>query len=211
VCEVHPSQVPVAAEHTRHTQTNTHRMSGEHAHGLMSLLMGPPLSQRCNEDSDYVRSQDAVLTKHLLGVCELMKQVYGSSPAAKQAIWDMREVARLKASAAAITCKRASLLYAVRAEPEIRSYFNRVAASENTPEDIAVIQSLDLTTPLYEEHTCQAPNAYVMATVLLATMWQGERTGSMRLTTIPPDGNCTTLATANADEPPPDGSTATRM
>lgn len=112
-----------------------------------------------------------------------MQRVYGNSDAAKQALSDMHDVAHMEASDAAITCKRAALLYAVYREPEVRDHFECIERGRGE----AVTRAVVLTTPLFEKTLCQTPDEYVLACAVLSDMWAGEQFGRVKLTTTPPD------------------------
>jgi len=145
--------------------------------GLRPLLMGPPLSER---DTDHTLKG---LDSHVAGLCPLMEQVYGSSPAAKQAAAELMNIAALPVGKDEAACKRAAVLYGLSKEPELLRHFSgqeRVIHSDDEAsfsEDM-VERVLPFVTPRFLRHSCQTPDAYVLMCVVMGEMWRGEKLGN---------------------------------
>jgi hypothetical protein len=106
-----------------------------------------------------------------------------------------------------VLCKRAALLFAMHRDAEVAAYFAR-----HNPDGNPIFRAVAALTPVFEHGACQAPVEYGLGIALLAELWGGESVlGHDARTTTCPDGSCATLVTANADDPPPDGSTATKI
>ena len=74
---------------------------------------------------------------------------------------------------AALACKRAALLFALHTEPEVQRYF----ADEPFARDLYE-RVLPFLVPRFLKHSCQSPEAFVGACVVLADMWEGEPLGN---------------------------------
>ena len=175
---------------------------------LRAVIMGTPLSARpahAGRREQPLQQLDA----HLRGVVALLPARYGRSAAIRQACAELeRLIALPDEGVSTLACKRAALLFALHSEPQVQHYF----ADEPFARDLYE-RVLPFLMPRFLKHSCQSPQAFVDACLVLADMWEDEQLGNWprggRRTTMPPLGTCTSEATANADAPPPAGSTAT--
>lgn len=137
---------------------------------LRPLLLGPPLQeQRDTNDA-------AALSEHVSGVQELVKQTYGDGPEAAQALCELDGVAALGTDFGGVACQRALLLFACHREPGVAAHFRDAFARDMTQRVLPFI------TPRFLANQCQAPDAYVLLSLVLAEMWPGERLGNWPLT-----------------------------
>ena len=145
--------------------------------GLRPLLLGPPLSER---HADHTLKG---LDSHVAGLCPLVAQVYGDSPAAKQAAAELNGIAQLGPGKDEAACKRAAVLFGLSKEPELLRHFSgqeraiHDGVDPTFSEDMAN-RVLPFVTPRFLRHSCQSPEAYVMTCVVLGEMWKGERLGN---------------------------------
>lgn len=154
---------------------------------LRRLLLGAPLCDRDGPADDTVEA----LQSHVGGLAELIKNVYGPSMAAKQAVAEINSIAALKMESNETVCKRAALLFALSKELEVQSHFSkqeRATLSSEGPhadeptfsEDMAR-RVLPLLVPCFLRHSCQSPDCFVLSCVVLAEMWKGEQLGNWPL------------------------------
>jgi hypothetical protein len=152
-------------------------MGMEQRVGLRPLLLGPPLSER---EADHTLKG---LDSHVGGLCPLVNQVYGDSPAAKQAAAELNEIATLPVGKDEVACKRAAVLFALSKEPEMLRHFSAQERAIHSGDELSfsedmVQRVLPFVTPRFLRHSCQSPDAYVTACVVLSEMWRGERLGN---------------------------------
>jgi len=153
--------------------------------GLRHLILGAPLSDR--EHDHTVASVRA----HLEGVRELLPRVYGTTPASTQAVAELKHIANLEEGAAELACMRAALLFAMHRELEVKRHF----IEQETDADEAAFardmsnRVLPFLVPRFFKHSCQAPEAFVTACLVMNEMWVGEQLGNWPRTTMPPDGS----------------------
>lgn len=136
-----------------------------------SALVGSPLSDRrdANQDPAHVR-----LNAHLGGLLDLLPASYGRSVATDQACAELRKLAELPDTTAPnLACKRAVLLFALHSEAEVQAYFANEPFARDLYERV-----LPLLVPRFLKHSCQSPEAFVLACVVLADMWEGEVIGN---------------------------------
>ena len=134
-------------------------------------ILGTPLSDRPPGRRDPTHAR---LNAHLLGVIDLLPVNYGRNAATNQACAELRKLVRLPdTSACTLACKRAALLFALHLEPEVQRYF----ADEPFARDLYE-RVLPFLVPRFLKHSCQSPEAFVGACVLLADMWEGEPLGN---------------------------------
>ena len=137
-------------------------------------LVGPALSDRPDGARDPAH---ALLNAHLRGVVDLLPGSYGGGAAARQACAELRRVCALPDGPAPnLACKRAALLFALHAEPEVQAYFADEPFARDLHERV-----LPFLVPRFLKHSCQAPEAFVQACVVLADMWEGEVLGNWPL------------------------------
>lgn len=138
---------------------------------LRGAIVGAPLADRPAGRPDPAGAQ---LNAHLRGLLELLPANYGRGVAATQACAELRKVARLPdTDAGTLACKRAALLFALHTEPEVRAYFADEPFARELYERV-----LPFLVPRFLKHSCQSPEAFVQACVVLADMWEGEPLGN---------------------------------
>ncbi len=138
------------------------------------MLLGPPL---CERDASADEAWRAALDAHVRGLGPLVRLVHGDGPATDQACAELARIARLRCDGPAeVACKRAALLFALRREPEVQRHFG----NDPLAADLAA-RVLPLLTPRFLKHSCQAPEAYVHAALVLAELWEGEPLGNWPL------------------------------
>lgn len=147
--------------------------------GLRDMLLGPPLS----DVRPGAARVAAALDSHLLGLVELLPAVYGDNEACRQAELEMGAVVDMDGSKReCLACKRAALLYALHTEAAVRDHWkeSRADGSAAFAHDLAT-RVLPFVVPRFLRHGCQAPEAFVLLTLVLAEMWEGERLGNWPL------------------------------
>jgi hypothetical protein len=138
---------------------------------LRSALVGAPLSTRC---SGWCDPTHAKLDAHLRGVIDLLPVSYGHSTSVAQACAELSHVVLLPDTTTPnLACKRAALLFALHLEVEVQAYFSDEPFARDMYERI-----LPFLMPRFLKHSCQSPEAFVQACVLLADMWEGEVLGN---------------------------------
>lgn len=154
---------------------------------LRELLLGPPLNERDGEGGSGMVETDVALTRHILGLDPVMKEAYGEgSEAQDQARVEVCDVARMSAGGPQVCCKRAALLFALHREPELKQHFAQQDEQHTRDLTERVLPFID---PKFLQHSCQAPEAYVLMAVVLSEMWGGEKLGNWPRTTTLPVGS----------------------
>lgn len=133
---------------------------------LRPLLLGPPLQEQRNTDAT-----DA-LGSHVAGVQDLLKTTYGNGPEAAQALEELDAVVALGTDFKAVACQRALLLFACHREPAVAAHFGDAFARDMAQRVLPFI------TPRFLANQCQAPDAFVLLSLVLAEMWPEERLGN---------------------------------
>ena len=138
--------------------------------GLRDILLGAPLSARVGEAH---AAND--IDKHLYGLIRLMPRVYGDTEACKQAAAEVRAIVH----ANNIECKRAMLLYGISKERQMCDHWSSRQAdgSAALAKDLHS-RVLPFVVPRMFKHSCQCPDSFVVLSVVLAEMWQGEMLGN---------------------------------
>lgn len=196
---------------------------------LRSMIMGAALCADGDDAGARATTAARAIDAHLRGVAAIIGTEYGHTIESKHAAREISQIVDMDAGEVGLACKRAALLYALHNEPLVQQHFRD--AGDAYAIDL-VDRVLPFTTPRFVHHGCQSPAAFVQLCVVLTEMWAGERMGNWPLrssvrcarvgaeeksegsrgrvrTSRPPVASCTQLATANADAPPPAGSTAT--
>ena len=159
---------------SRHARAQTVTVGCPQVYGLLvsvdmalrPLVLGSPLHERRD-----TAATDA-LGPHAAGVNELLKQTYGDGPEAAQATGELEGVVALETDRRGATCQRAMLLFACHREPAVAAHFR-----DDFARDMAD-RVLPFITPRFLAGQCQAPDAYVLLSLVLAEMWPGERLGN---------------------------------
>jgi hypothetical protein len=140
--------------------------------GLREALLGPPL----NAPRPCIDGADALLTRYLNGIPDVMKNTYGEdSEATREAIQDVEMIASAPPSQHGICCKRAALLFATKREPELQEYFKKEDADLGTDLVERILPFID---PPFLKHSCQSPESYVTLAVVFSELFKGERLGN---------------------------------
>lgn len=137
---------------------------------LRELLMGPPLNDRAD---DRTAQQ---LNEWMRAIEEFIPKLYGeTSEPALQARMEAKRFATFPNTHDGLMCKRAALLFALSHEQEVG-----MAMGDTCARDMRE-RVLPFTCPHFLRHSCQAPDAFVMLSVVLSEMWAGERLGNWPL------------------------------
>ena len=141
------------------------------------MLMGPPISDRATD-----RTVTA-LESHIKGIKALLPKVYGASEECRQAQMEFQSILSFPANRDGAWCRRAALLFALSREKELADYFadqERKLLGDGRPtyaEDMRD-RVLPFVLPRYLRHSCQAPDTFVVLSLVLAEMWEGEVLGN---------------------------------
>ena len=141
--------------------------------GLRELLLGFPLGHREGEDK-----LKAEIDRHIRGVIELLPCVYGETEPCRQAVMELNEVIAMRD----VACKRAALLYALFAEAEVRGYWkcSQMGKFASLAADLST-RVLPFVVPRFIKYSCQHPTSFVVSSLVLTEMWQGEKLGNWPL------------------------------
>ena len=138
--------------------------------GLRSLLMGTPLGQR--EGEGRIEKE---VDRHLKGMIELMPHVYGNTEPCRQAVMEVNAVVKMHD----IMCKRAMLLYGMSKEREMCDHWrSRDADGSAALANDLHSRVLPFVVPRFFKHSCQCPDAFVVMTMVMTEMWEGESLGN---------------------------------
>ena len=144
--------------------------------------MGRSLAQRHNTE-EHCKALNEEMNDVLRRLGNHIRKVYGSKPSARMAAEEIEEMAEIEGTPNGIMCKRGAMLYALTKEPEMVEHF---AALEE--EGAKGLNVRDLTervlpwlAPRFVKHSCQAPDAFVMACLVMSEMWRGEKLGNWPL------------------------------
>lgn len=139
---------------------------------LREALLGPPL----NAQRPCIDDADALLTRYLNGIPEVMRNAYGEdSEASREAIQDVELIASAAPSQHGIYCKRAALLFATKREPEVQEYFK----NEDSILGVDLVERiLPFIDPPFLKHSCQSPESYVTLAVVFSELFKGEKLGN---------------------------------
>lgn len=133
--------------------------------------MGTPLCDRIGEGSeDHVNKE---LDEHIIAACEMIKNEYGDCDASNHAIFEMKQTVKTND----ITAKRALFLYSMFADEPVASYFKKHEQSSRLAQDLRQ-RVLPFIVPLFIKNSCQSPDGFVLFSMVLAEMWQGETLGN---------------------------------
>ena len=154
--------------------------------GLRPLLLGPPLTERGEQDTTA-----KCLSAHMTGLVGLLPQVYGDSTACIQAVHEVQALAAEPENPDVVVCKRAALLFAVHKEKEIARYFveqeRKLAGTEEGKENEKTFAEdmrdrvLPFLLPRFLKNSCQTPNSMLVLAMVLHEMWEGEQLGNWPL------------------------------
>jgi len=135
----------------------------------------------------------AALERHLRGLREFLPKRYGNSQQFKQSLLEVDVLLTLPRTRDGLACKRAALLFALWREKEVLRVLEREegVGKDSFARDLAE-RVLPLVGPLYLRNSCQAPDGFVIAVLVLAELWRGERLGNWpkrrrELTTMVPE------------------------
>lgn len=133
--------------------------------------MGTPLCDRIGEGSEDHVSKE--LDEHIIAACEMIKNEYGDCEASNQAIFEMKQTIKTND----ITAKRALFLYSMFADEPVALYFKKHEQSSRLAQDLRQ-RVLPFIVPLFIKNSCQSPDGFVLLSMVLAEMWQGETLGN---------------------------------
>lgn len=195
---------------------------------LYDMLLGPPITARTSPTP----AQDAV-GEQLERLCSILKHHHRPDNRLMQRVCS--EVAAANATdpggLLGATCRRALLLLAIHMEP---SFSDASISTTNSKEsgwqtsdahlDDMQRRVLPLLVPRYLQGMCQEPDVFVNMAVVLLLMWRGDlfagdaecadtrdetamEQAEVGHTSNDESERMTVLQMANAEEPPPEGST----
>ena len=154
--------------------------------GLRALLLGPPLRARGGDGGGHARELD----EHVRGIGALLQQVYGTAASAGRRRAEVEALAAAPADHGGL-CRRGARCCSLRwrASPRCAPTF----AGRSAPRGHERLHgrplraALPVLTPSFLANSCQAPDAYATAAVVLAEMFAGEAIGCWprRTTTVP--------------------------
>jgi hypothetical protein len=138
--------------------------------GLREILLGTSLGSR--EGEARVATEIDV---HLNGLIKLIPKVYGNTEACKQAVMEVNTVVDMNNMA----CKRAMLLYGIATERQMCDYWGSRQAdgSAALAKDLHS-RVLPFVVPRFFKHSCQTPDSFVVLSLVMSEMWQGEQLGN---------------------------------
>lgn len=152
--------------------------------GLRELLMG--------DDGPEVHR---ALERHIRGLRSFLPTRYGESLQMQQTLLEVDVLLDLPCTPDGLACKRAAVLFALWREREVMVHFERLehraqkrarggdakapggAPSGSFARDLAE-RVLPFLGPLFLRNSCQAPDAFVVAVLVLAELWAGEPLGN---------------------------------
>jgi len=147
--------------------------------------MGSALSAR---GAGGAGCEDAVLeglNTHIEAVRALLRRVHGTERDAEQADQELKALRALQMDASGATCKRALLLFACHREPDVAAHFLRFNAGRAFAQDMTD-RVLPFLAPRFIANQCQSPDSFVILSLVLAEMWEGEPLGNWPRTTMRP-------------------------
>lgn len=105
--------------------------------------------------------------------------MYGDTDACKQAVLEVGTLIDMGSSKQCVACKRAMLLYAIATESEISGHWSESYSdgSAAMAKDLSE-RVLPFLVPRFFKHSCQAPEAFVVMSLVLSEMWGGEKLGN---------------------------------
>lgn len=115
------------------------------------------------------------LNMHLEAMMELLPRVYGSTEPCKQAVFEIRKVVAMDS----VLCKRAMFLFGLGTEQEMCDHWRgrQADGSAALAQDLKS-RVLPFVVPRFFKHSCQRPDAFLQATLMLAEMWHEEQLGN---------------------------------
>ena len=139
------------------------------------MLEGSPLTQRSDEDTH--KMVDA-LDRYVLGIAELLPQLYGDGPEVGQAKYEVQTVARMDSRLECVSITRAVLLFALGKEESVARHWQG-HPDEAMARDLAE-RVVPLISPRYVKNCAQNPVAFVRMTMALHHLWAGETLGNFK-------------------------------
>ena len=146
--------------------------------GIRPLLLGQSLTDRTTDRTAIA------LNAHIRGVNNLLPKVYGDSEASKQAQMEFGRIIDFPDTKDGAWCRRAALLFALAREREMVKHFaeqeRKLQGDNGRPTYAEDLHSrvLPFVLPRFLKHSCQAPDTFVVLTLVLAEMWEGENLGN---------------------------------
>ncbi len=127
---------------------------------------------------------NTALNAHIKGINSLLPRVYGDSEACKQAQMEFGRILDFPATGNGAWCRRAALLFALAREKELVQYFaeqeRKLQGDNGRPTYAEDFHNrvLPFVLPRFLKHSCQAPDTFVVLSLVLAEMWEGEPLGN---------------------------------
>jgi hypothetical protein len=148
---------------------------------LHDALFGSRIASRSECDGATARL-DCILK----GLMDVLRRELGDSEATDQAILEMGRVTALSTKDhMSVQAKRAAVLYALWQEPDVQEHFRR--HGEAALVDDLCTRVLPLVMPRFVANQCQTPDAAVVTTAVLHSMWAEGDIGAAK-----PRLHCTT-------------------
>ena len=141
--------------------------------GLRSLF----ITNACNESENDAAS---VLNSHLIALIELLPKIYGDGEPCRQAVLEIGTVVDMPCTIACLAAKRAMLLYAISSEASVSNFWKDTQDGSYMLAKDLKTRVLPFITPRFFRHCCQAPDQYVLMSLVLTEMWQGEDLGNFK-------------------------------
>ncbi len=158
--------------HRQHLRAKNQQQGGMAT--LERLLFGVPLTEN-RADKTAEAALGADLTACLRGVLELLAREVGPSSPLAQARLEWGRVLELPYDFEGIAARRAALLFALHTLPAVRWHFE-----QGEPVLVRELERLlPVLIPAFVAGMAQKPEALVILTSTLASMWQGEQMGSV--------------------------------
>jgi hypothetical protein len=141
---------------------------------LRDALFGSRIAHRKGGDEATVRL-DCILQ----GLMDVLRRELGDSEATDQAILELGRVIALSTKDhMSVQAKRAAVLYALWQEPDVQEHFRQ--RGEAALVDDLCTRVLPMVMPRFVACQCQTPDAAVVMTAVLHSMWAEEDIGAAK-------------------------------
>ena len=141
---------------------------------LHDALFGSRIADRKGSDQATARL-DAILA----GLIGVLRRELGDSEATDQAVLELGRVIKLPTTEhMAVQAKRAAVLYALWQEKDVQEHFSR--RGEAALVDDLCSRVLPMVMPRFVANQCQVPDAAVVMTMVMHTMWHGQDIGAAK-------------------------------
>lgn len=141
---------------------------------LHDALFGSSIAGRKGCDPATPRL-DAILK----GLIDVLRRELGDSDATDQAVLELGRVIKLPLTEhMAVQAKRAAVLYALWRERDVQEHFRQ--RGEAALVDDLCCRVLPMVMPRFVANQCQAPDAAVVMTMVMTSMWDKEDIGAAK-------------------------------